>query len=352
MAGVSHFQRYSQRENHVTNNVLLVLRHLYQTAPAKLEQVIGELLGQDRITLGPTFAQQTRESASVPDGLIAQAPFRLYLETKLGPALDFDQLDRHIQSIVAARQAAGSALGDTYLLGLATAPAAEELRARVSTRAAQNRVVFAATTFSDLIAALEAVCAPHDVALRAILDDFADYLQGEKLLLNPGGRMLVAPCGASLIENERFGVYYADAEGPRRSPCDYFGAYDNKAIRLVGRVECILTCDFGVEPWQLIEKDREAPSPEIHEDACERIRGIVEATTSTDLRRKPHRFWVMDALVKTTLSKRTKGPVRGIQYLDLAPLLRKPAPEGPFSATQLAELLDKRAFPALDGNDP
>ena len=54
MSKVSYFQRFSQRENHATNNTLLVLRYLYQVSPLKLEQVFSELL-EIQLSIGLTF---------------------------------------------------------------------------------------------------------------------------------------------------------------------------------------------------------------------------------------------------------------------------------------------------------
>ena len=39
LSRVSHFQRFSQPENHATNNTLLVLRYFYQSSPFKIQRV-------------------------------------------------------------------------------------------------------------------------------------------------------------------------------------------------------------------------------------------------------------------------------------------------------------------------
>ena len=38
MSSITDFQRFSQRETHVTNNTLLVLRHLYRVSPALVHE--------------------------------------------------------------------------------------------------------------------------------------------------------------------------------------------------------------------------------------------------------------------------------------------------------------------------
>lgn len=338
MAGVSHFQRYSQRENHVTNNVMLVLRHLYQTAPGKLEQVIRDLVGQEAIGIGLTFSQQTRGAASVPDGMIAQAPFRLYIETKLGPRFDLDQLNRHIESIADARRA-NPALGEAFLLGLATETMDTSAKAAVMENALARGVIFAEATFAEVVERLREVCAPHDVALAAILDDFADYLDGEKLLDRGDDQMLVAACGQTFAENARFGVYYHEVDKPRRSSSAFFGAYRNWHVGLVGRIDAVLVCDYADGKARLINAERGHATP----DALARIAGIIEATPYYDLKTTAHRFWVMDELAETQLSWRGRVAVRGAQYFRLAPILPPGADIKRLGARDLARLLDGRS---------
>lgn len=98
MANISYFQRYSQRENHATNNTLLVMRHFYQVSPQKISEVLSELCEKD-LSVGLLFEQQIRSPTSVPDALISQAPLDIYFETKRGGKLDLSQIDRHLDSI-------------------------------------------------------------------------------------------------------------------------------------------------------------------------------------------------------------------------------------------------------------
>jgi hypothetical protein len=338
MAGISYFQRYSQRENHVTNNTLLVLRHLYQTQPGKLEQVVRELVGQESVSIGLTFHQQTRGSASVPDGLISQAPFRLYFETKLGPSLDRDQLLRHIKSIADERT---PATGEAFLVGLSTEPMGQVERQALAEAAKERGVVFASTTFAALVAALDAVCAPHEVALRAILDDFTAVLASENLLFQSEDWMLVMPCGVSLSENKRFGIYYEGLDRPKRSPCAFLAAYNEKAVRLVGRITAILACEYADGAVRLIEAERGTQTDE----ALSRIASIIEATTYYDLKTTAQRYYVVDEFAPTTLLKRDKGPIRGAQYLQISPLLPQGMQVRGMSSHALAHGLEGRCFP-------
>lgn len=339
MAGISYFQRYSQRENHVTNNTLLVLRHLYQTSPGKLEQVVRGLVGQE-VDLELKFNQQTRGSASVPDGVISQAPFRLYFETKLGPALDRDQILRHVKSIADERK---PSTGEAFLVGLSTEPLSAGEREELVAAAKAQGVIFASSTFAELVEVLDEACASHDVALRAVLDDFNAFLASENLLFQSDDWMLVVPCGVSLAENQRFGIYYDGVDRPRRSPCAFLGAYSDKSIRLVGRITAVLACRYAGGAVEVIEIERGAPTA----DALERIAGVIEATSYYDLKTQPQRYYVVDEFVPTNLIKRDKGPIRGAQYLQISPLLPKGVQTRGVSSQQLARQVNGRFFPPV-----
>lgn len=70
MSRVSYFQRFSQKENHVTNNTLLILRHIYRAAPHKIGSLLNALLEEDvsigllHITRQP-IRSTTRTSESI-----------------------------------------------------------------------------------------------------------------------------------------------------------------------------------------------------------------------------------------------------------------------------------------------
>ena len=84
MTEVSYFQRFSQKENHITNNTLLMLRHVYQAAPQKLQLVLRALMEDEELDIGLKFEQQVKGSDSVPDALITQPPLAVLVEKPSG----------------------------------------------------------------------------------------------------------------------------------------------------------------------------------------------------------------------------------------------------------------------------
>jgi hypothetical protein len=337
VAGVSYFQRYSQRENHVTNNTLLVLRYLYQSDPGKLERVLRELLDDDKIVLGPSFSQQIKGSHSVPDALIAQAPFRLYFETKLSQALDLEQLKRHIESIAPDRARSEA---ETILIGLSTAQMQTNDEEAVAAFGRDRGVMFKSVSFASIADAVQGACAEYESALRAVVLDYADLLSAEGLLYASEDWMLVVPCGTSYAENKQFGVYYDGADRPARSPCRFLGIYKDKRISLIGAIEAVLICKYDAGHVLVQEVERGASDPSM----LERIIGIVEATSYYDLRNDALRFYMVDQFEATDLAKVSRGPVRGAQYLQIGPIIGSAGLKS-MTTHDLADRLRGKTFP-------
>ena len=336
MAQISHFQRYSQRENHVTNNTLLLLRHLYQADANKLQAVLNALIGDDKFDLGLSFQQQTREAHSVPDAVISQSDFRLYIETKLTPTFDIQQLQNHARGIAPLSP---SGHGSTVLLGLATDDMPAKDVAAVTDHAASLGVIFRAVTFVELVAAVKEACADHETAIRGIINDYVDFLNAENLLFTGDDWMLVVPCGVSMKENATHGVYYDGAHRPRRSKCSYLGLYADKQVSLIGAIESVFVAAYRRGALEVIEVERGT----VKEEAKQRVAAIIEATPYYDLRTEPHRFFVVDEFKPTSLIKGSKGSVRGARYLQLSNILGAHGRPG-LGTAELADRLKRVVF--------
>jgi hypothetical protein len=99
MSSVHYFQRYSQRENVVTNNTLLLLSRIQAHDPRALGRVLNALLDSngEELSIGVKFSQQVSAGQTIPDGTMLQSSFRVILETKMsGASFSFPQLDGHL----------------------------------------------------------------------------------------------------------------------------------------------------------------------------------------------------------------------------------------------------------------
>ena len=203
MSEITYFQRYSQRENVVTNNTLLLLHRLYAHSPRHFETLLADLVEEEAEIVGPRFEQQVGHGGgSIPDGQIFQPSFRIVVETKLGTSASIQQLRGHLEAF-------GGESTKILLLLMPTAPAgtfSDALQAAVKEYNEQHEVslLAMALTFSDLITRYGDVLADHDFEMKEVLSDYEAFCHDEGLLPRILSRMRAVPCGTTLKENFQF----------------------------------------------------------------------------------------------------------------------------------------------------
>ena len=335
MSKVSHFQVYSQRENHVTNNTLLVLRHFYQASPFKLERVLNSLLDED-FKIGLSFEQQVRGDKSVLDARILQPSLLIGVETKLYDNLWSDQIRRHIDSIATSREAGAPA---TFLVALTKEPAPTIDLKQMEIYAKGKAITFKTVTFSQIIESLREACAEYEQNLISILEDYESFVESQGLLDDRGKRIVVFPCGTSYKENEKFCLYYEGPERPSKRGCKFIGIYRSKIVSLVGEISSILTCKLANEHLELIEVELGRAT----DDQQKRIYEVIKTTNYYDLS-GPQRYYLADEFYETKLQKTSKGGLWGYKYLNIPEIVGSSVKTGDITAKDLAAGLMNRTF--------
>ena len=332
MSHVSYFQRFSQPENHATNNTLLLLRYFYQSSPFKIQRALSEIIETD-LSIGLSFQQQIRGDVSVPDALITQEPLRIFVETKRGGDLDADQIRRHLHTIAQN----GTRSGD-ILIGITKEQIAKADRTMLARNAAAHGIAFAATTFFQIVDVLRRQCAPFESELLAIVEDYESYLDAEGLMEERDKWLVVFPCGTSITENVRFGLYY---EPPSR-PCKryrFIGVYNQKVVAYVGKVEAIAVASFTGTDVQFVEEEGT-----LTDEQRRRINEVVEVTRYYNLKDDSNRYYLVDHFAETDLKKTSPGGIMGYRYLDLSKLLPSFNSRKAYSTDEMAAALKGRTW--------
>ena len=327
MGKISYFQRYSQRENHVTNNTLLVMRHFYHVSPQKISDVFSRLCDDNDLSLsvGLQFKQQIRSSNSVPDALISQAPLEIYFETKRGGQLDVSQIERHFKSI--SRNTINQA--QKILFGLTKVRIDESVKRKLVDRARVKNITFVPIIFADIVRSLREVCEPHETSLSEILSDYENYLESEKLLQT--GQILSAfPVGRTFDKNVKHRLYFEPSDRPSKQGSSFIGLYRKK------RIEQIASFDTVVVGSDLNE-DFLSEKGELSDEKWERIRRAIE--DYPDLVDREHRYYLFDNLYCTNFVKHSKGGMIGYRKFHLSKLLNDHASKKQYSAQEVAKLL-------------
>ncbi len=302
MSNIHYFQRYSSKENAVTNTILHLFSQIYSYSPYRLNSILNELCGLE-IPIGLTFEQQKKESKSTPDGTISQEAFTLRIETKTASKLYKAQLDRHCMDFPN---------GAKYLLAITEDPRDEQLVNQVREHHPEVQIAF--STFDSLCKIVLNEFHDYETSMKMMVEDFYKFCADQKLL-TPTGVLRIVPCGMSLDLNRKH-LCYSHPSTRGYSPHDHVGLYKNKSVQLIGKVAAVV--DARIQNGKITYKGIEGDSPEkfIHS-----IKNMIDEANSQfnwDFSTSDSRFFCFDELYETDYRKGSSGGIQGNRYIDIS----------------------------------
>lgn len=327
MSQIHYFQRYSQQENVVTNNTLLLFSRLYNYSPVLFDHFLEVLLDDIGINLkvGVEFTQQTRGKNSVPDGMIKQNSFSILIEAKRGKNSDIKQLISHISSF--------GNVHTKVLVSLGTEKA--NISSDVLTTAG---VRFVDTTYKAIIASFRNIIDDNrDYEMSDLIDDYEDFCNTAGLLPVDKHKLLSLPSGSSFDLNKKYGICFVPASR-RDQPFSYLGLYKDKAIMAIGKLANILDAYLVEGELKITNNTNEVTTKQ-----KQRIKAIirdVQEKTKWDISRD-HKFLLVEKFHETNFKKNSPGGARGKRYFNLAKTLE--LEELP-TIKELAELLKDKPW--------
>lgn len=315
------FPTYLQKENQTTNHCLLILKMLYEENPKFLSEALGLLFGESFSgTVGVKFIQQRRAKDSVPDGEISQDSFSVFIETKLGSDFGEKQLLDHLNTLKAKP-------GERILIALGNFeqdPANHLVLQAVETKAKEENVAFVSVSFEQFLQAIQLPYLPKN--LIDAVSDLGEYFDENSLLPSWKYRLDVVNCKGSFDSVLKYKAYTCPAQtgayNHRRSL--YFGAYRNKRVEQVSRIEAVVDLESEDEAsvlWSNVSRSKE----DLIQIAIERRQEIGDSWY-------PVRVFVLDEMHPTNFVKASSGGMFvSKQYFDI----------GKLKATDAAELAQK-----------
>ncbi|VAW15538.1 hypothetical protein MNBD_ALPHA12-644, partial [hydrothermal vent metagenome] len=284
--------------------------------------------------------QQIRGQNSVPDAQISQRPFDIFIEAKLDGALDENQLERHIKSINGNKKILDGSL--VYLIGLTKEDISEKQIKTINKIAEETGVIFIATTFTRLSKILDESVADFERSLQEIADDFRSYLDSADLI-DHKLRMLVRPTRATMKENEKYSFYCEPIEQPNRSHANYFGLYEDKTVKYIGKIERVFEGKIHNGRFEITDTSKGAGSDT---DADTIVQAADEVPLYSNLKSHTHRFYFVDGFKKTRIQKSSPRGIWRAKYLDLgdASLLGDIEDVDKIETQEIAEKLKGKEF--------
>ena len=178
-----------------------------------------------------------------------------------------------------------------------------------------GRIFFAAVSFEDFLAAVQARVSLVSKNLADVVSDFRDYLNSMGLLPNWQRLLDVVNCATLPREVEEGRVYMCPASGGayNHSRCKYFGMYRWKCVRHVALIEAVVELSCVNEArlyWKHVDRlDQEL---------------IAVARERHELWRSgayPTRVFVLGKMYPTEFRKDSPGGMMGSkQYFDIGML--------------------------------
>ncbi|MBI3580639.1 MAG: hypothetical protein HY098_00910 [Nitrospinae bacterium] len=201
MSKIHYFQRYSSRENTVTNNTLQLIARIYDYSTSQASRLLSDLTGE-QVEIGVNINQQEQGKSSVPDGAILQRGFKILIEAKVDAKVDVNQLINHAESFDNEPQ--------KILLLLTSQNVGSEkeeaIRSQIRDRA--SGVIFKNITFEDICKMVRPLFKEHEYEMCAMIEDYIEYCNDAKLNDQSQYLMRVVPCGQSYELNKKYGIYF------------------------------------------------------------------------------------------------------------------------------------------------
>ena len=306
---ISQFQNYSQKENTVTNNVLLMLSRLNDLNVGYYKAII-ELLNEGSLQQSyypqPIFTQQISVGKGIIDGYIEVKASKIVIETKLNSKEIIDKLIKYAEIFNENSQ------NQLWHLSSVRFDEKEIIKINKQLKASYPKlnIQFNSLLFSDLVENLESIYEKntHDMELRLLLDDFSDYCNESNLISNEKFKLLFVPTGFSYDWNKEHKIYYCPTSWHSQK-FKYFGLYNSKSVRTISEIETTIIADYNEKKLTIHSNG--------HTD--EQIERLKEGLVKLGENHSGLKYYILPekCTYETDFRKISHGGIQGYRYKDL-----------------------------------
>ncbi|HQS32985.1 hypothetical protein [Polaromonas sp.] len=326
MAKIHYFQRFSSKENTVTNNTLQLFARIYNHSHELASEFLSGLV-EAEISIGLEIRQQQKMGDAIPDGTLVQRSFSIMIEAKVDAGVDEGQLLRHCQKFTTQEQQILLLLTKEHL----QVTQLEKIRKNISEQS--PKVIFRNITYGDICEACSGLFRDHELQMQALVEDYIEYCNDAKLFDQAPYLLRIVPCGVSLALNVKYGIYFHPSDrGYTRHRFE--GIYAQKEVQFLIDIGCggsVFDIDFdGIK----ITDKKMVEGVKTDEYDKRIISMIQEAKLKCgyDIA-KGHRFFC-GKIIPTSFKKSTPNGIQGSRFIDLKKAI------GSFSSlTDVAEKL-------------
>jgi hypothetical protein len=319
------FPVYSERENVLTNSVMLLLKTIYNESVPAFDRVVREMADINSACFGVRFEQQAgfsaeKERNGVADGRITQEPVTLFIETKIGDWFYTGQIERYREFLK------NSASGTRAVILLSDFKdgkkrCEDEVLAQLSGQEDAS-VKTRALGFDELLNIVVEETQGLGGPIPAMLRDFEDYLNNAGLLPNWKNLLDIIPCRPeTLAINKALRVYACpNTGGPYyHRQAKYIGFYHDRNIDNIALIDAVLNIKApGRSAWE-IQYPNNDEDPEALKDRAEAVLDSPDFYGNNDLSagRGILLFLLSDLRENINFRKTSPGGIAGRRYMPI-----------------------------------
>lgn len=325
MSKIHYFQRFSSKENTVTNNTLQLIARIYNHSPEIASEFLSGLTSEE-VSIGLTIAQQQSNKESIPDGVISQSSFKILIEAKVdAPTDDVAQLLRHCKSF-----------GNEeikILLFLTKREIGNDLFQTIKEKIAvcDPKITFRNITFKNICNACDGLFGDHEPQMKALVEDYAEYCNDSQLFDQSRQLLRIVPCGKSISLNEKYHIYFHPSN-KGYTKHRFEGIYSDRAVQFLLDIESVFDVTVNGEDFDRVLVEGL--------DTCKYdtdIRAMIDdARTECGYEiTKGHRFFC-GAIAPTLYKKSSRNGIQGARLINLENVIGSVTD---MSVTEVAEKL-------------
>lgn len=314
---ISQFQKYSQKENTVTNNVLLMFSRLNDLNVNYYKSIIERLNeGNENQNYfpQPIFTQQVGIANGIIDGQIEVKSSKILIETKLDHKEFQNKLVKYGKVFFQNCQ--------NQLWHLSSKKFNEnevfEINNKLKELYPTIKIQFNNLLFGDLIDNLAGIYEEntHDMELKLLQQDFSNYCYESGLISNEEYNLLFVPTGFSYYWNKKHKIYYCPVNWHGQN-FKYFGLYNWKSVRTISEIETTIIADFNNITNELIIHSKK--------HTLEQINRLRNGLTDLGESQTGLKYYIFPEIefYETDFKKVSHGGIQGHRYKDLRDFLDK-----------------------------
>jgi len=317
MAVLNQFQHYSQGENTVTNNVLLMLSHLYEINPKYYEEYVKGLTEDfDHYEVIPSFRQQVGNRGNgIIDGHIQIKASKIIIETKLHGLEWINKLVKYSNSFDSKEYKLLIHLSSTKY----SETEIEKIEKKLSELKELGKINFHSITYQDLVDQLKGLANNYQYEnyLQRLNEHFESYCLGMGLMPRSNNVLRAMACGQSYDLNVKYQFYF-DLASRGYNDFKFLGIYKWKSVRHIGLVENMIEADWEDSSGLHVKNSKFPITIEQKEKLIDAIR---ESITNGWGIAKNFRFFLLKDFVKTDFKKTSPGGIFRVRYFNLEKVL-------------------------------